>query len=160
MTQTIGFMAHDHDTCVSTSLRMIREYCADQNLQLTPTREFVLHVLLEEHRAMGAYDILERLKIEGLGSQPPVVYRALDFLVGHGFVHKLERLNAFIACTHHDGDHLPAFFICSNCDTVAETTLPHLVTPVSEAAGRLNFALDRLTLEAEGLCPACQEDSA
>ena len=68
-------------------------------LRLTPARAFVLETLLESHRAMTAYEILDKLAAAGLGSQPPVAYRALDFLVANGFVHRIERLGAFAACT-------------------------------------------------------------
>ena len=62
-------------------------------------------MLLQEHRALGAYAILDRLRDAGFGSQPPVAYRALDFLVENGFVHKIERLNAFVACSHPGASH-------------------------------------------------------
>jgi Fur family zinc uptake transcriptional regulator len=82
---------------------------------LTPVRRRVLEILLAQHRALGAYDILDTLREEGLGSQPPVADRALDFLIKNGFAHKIERLNAFIACTHLGQSHTPAFLICWNC---------------------------------------------
>jgi hypothetical protein len=58
-----------------------------------------------EHRALGAYAVLDQLREAGFGSQPPVAYRALDFLVAHGFAHKIERLNAFVACAHPGESH-------------------------------------------------------
>jgi Fur family zinc uptake transcriptional regulator len=75
----------------------------------------VLEILLAQHRALGAYDILDTLREEGLGSQPPFADRALDFLIKNGFAHKIERLNAFIACTHLGQSYMPAFLICRNC---------------------------------------------
>jgi Fur family zinc uptake transcriptional regulator len=134
-----------------------RHACAAQNLHLTPAREFVLSVLLEEHRAMGAYEILNRLKSADLGSQPPIAYRALEFLTAHGFAHKIERLNAFVACTHQHGSHTPAFFICTGCGTVAETAIPALGDPISPVAQSIGFHVARMTLEAEGHCQNCHE---
>ena len=58
-----------------------KKYCHKQKLQLTPARRKVLELLLQEHRALGAYDILDLLREAGFNSQPPVAYRALDFLV-------------------------------------------------------------------------------
>ena len=87
---------------------------------MTPVRLRALEILLEEHAAMGAYDVLARLNVEGLGSKPPVAYRALGFLVDQGFVHRIERLNAFIACAYPQDAHNPAFMICRCCGTVAE----------------------------------------
>ena len=72
--------------------------CAARKLQLTPVRKRVLEILLEAHEAMGAYDVLARLAAEGLGSKPPVAYRALGFWVEQGLVHRIEKLNAYVAC--------------------------------------------------------------
>ncbi len=96
----VGFEPHDHIGCIADAITVAEARCTANGLQMTPVRRRVLEILLQEHVALGAYAILERLRQEGLGSQPPVAYRALDFLVKHGFVHKIERLNAFVACSH------------------------------------------------------------
>ena len=111
----LGFTHHDHQHCISHAIGAAEEACAEQGLQLTPQRRRVLEILLEEHRAMGAYELLDVLRTEGIGAQPPTVYRALDFLVSNGFAHKIERLNAFVACAHPGERHAPAFLICSDC---------------------------------------------
>lgn len=116
----LAFDAHDHHSCIADTLDAAEARCAKSGLQFTPVRRRALEILATEHRAMGAYDLLDHLRAEGLGSQPPVAYRALDFLVKHGFAHKIERLNAFVACCHPDTDHSPAFLICRHCDAVAE----------------------------------------
>ena len=90
----LAFAEHDHGQCRETLLDELAAAARTRGLRLTPVRVRVLELLGEAHRAMGAYEILDRLRAEGLGSQPPVVYRALDFLIGAGFVHKIERLNA------------------------------------------------------------------
>ena len=90
--ESIGFERHDHDNCIHSCISAVDARCRDQGLQFTPVRKRVLELLLQEHRAMGAYEILDLLREEGLGSQPPVAYRALDFLVKNGFAHKIERL--------------------------------------------------------------------
>jgi len=99
-----------------------------------------LEILLHEHRPLGAYAVLERLRIEGFGSQPPVAYRALDFLVSHGFAHRIERLNALIACLHPSGSHSPAFMICRMCDAVAETRAVLSLGPLTDAAAAAGFS--------------------
>lgn len=96
----VGFEPHDHSHCVKSAITTAEKYCADNGLRFTPVRRAALDILLREHRALGAYDVLDRLRDAGFGSQPPVAYRALDFLVACGFAHKIERLNAFIACAH------------------------------------------------------------
>ena len=85
----LGFAQHDHTTCVSESLKEAEKWCLSNGLQLTPTRRKVLEVLLQEHRALGAYKILDKLREANLSSQPTIAYRALDFLVSNGFVHKI-----------------------------------------------------------------------
>ena len=134
--------------------------CAARKLRLTPARAFVLETLLESHRALTAYELLDRLAAAGHGSQPPVAYRALDFLVANGFVHRIERLGAFVACTHGGSDHSAGFLVCRACRTVAETTVrrpePALVAE-AEAAG---FTIERTVVEAEGLCARCRDAEA
>lgn len=107
---------------------------------------------------MGAYDVLERLQSEGLGAQPPAAYRALDFLVVNGFAHRIEQLNAFIACTQPGADHLPAFLICRDCRKVAEIiALPgaELFDSVARAS---DFRVESIIVEAEGRCAACRKE--
>ena len=91
----LAFDRHNHDRCIAGALKRAETHCGARRLQFTATRRRVLEILLQEHRAMGAYDILAVLSSEGLGSQPPAAYRALDFLVEHGLAHRIQRLNAF-----------------------------------------------------------------
>ena len=157
---TIGFARHDHRSCVHTALAAVEAHCAAKKLQFTPVRRRVLEILLSEHRAMGAYDILDVLRAEGMGSQPPVAYRALEFLTTHRFVHKIERLNAFIACTHPGETHTPAFLICRACDAVAEAQAEPTRGMLGHAADAAGFAIEQAVIEAVGLCPNCNEGRA
>ncbi|NNF71038.1 MAG: transcriptional repressor [Rhodobacteraceae bacterium] len=156
MTKAVGFESHNHDTCIARTMRAVEARCADRKLQLTPVRRRVMEILLEHHRAMGAYDILEVLRAEGLGSQPPVAYRALEFLRTHGFVHRVERLNGFIACVHPEADHDPAFLICSACHAVAETEAQAISGAMAQAGNAAGFEVSQMVVEAEGLCPDCR----
>ncbi len=156
----IGFERHDHHTCIKDGLEAVAAYCAENKLQFTPARRRALEVLLQEHRAMGAYEILDHLREDGLGSQPPVVYRVLDFLVSNGFAHKIERLNAFIACTHPGQDHTPAFLICRKCDAVAEAHAEPSRGMLGKIASETGFRIEQAVVEALGLCPHCQESAA
>lgn len=150
-----GFHRHDHRTCLDDGLARLRSYCARAGVRATPVRIRVLEILLDTHRALGAYDILERLNQEGFGSQPPVAYRALEFLQEHGFVHRVERLNAFVACTHPDKPHHPALLVCRVCRSVAETDADPVGGPLDCAARAAGFVIEHSTSEAVGLCPAC-----
>jgi len=154
-TPSNGFSKHDHGQCIRTALSAADAACAAQSLRLTPVRRRTLEILLESHAAMGAYEVLARLDEDGFGSKPPVAYRALTFLVEAGLAHRVERLNAFVACARPGEDHAPAFLICSGCGTVAEDSAPDALQPSASAVG---FQIDRATVEATGLCPACQDD--
>ncbi len=153
----LGFNKHDHASCVETGLANAQAHCQAEGLRLTPVRQKVLEMLLQEHRALGAYAILDRLREEGFGSQPPVAYRALDFLVEHGFAHKIERLNAFVACAHPGASHSPAFMICRKCDAVAEAYSAPAKGALGAAARAVGFEIERTVVEAEGICPDCTE---
>lgn len=151
----LGFRAHDHSVCLDKTLKAVEDRCAEQGLRLTAVRRKVLELLLQEHRAMGAYAILELLRQEGFGSQPPVAYRALDFLSEHGFVHKIERLNSFVACAHPGENHSPIFMICRVCNTVAEACAPYASGMLGDAASDAGFQIEKVVVEAEGVCPDC-----
>ncbi|AUQ52135.1 zinc uptake regulation protein zur-like protein (plasmid) [Phaeobacter inhibens] len=154
----IGFHAHDHSHCISDGIAVADAHCRANGLQFTPVRRRVLEILLQAHRAMGAYDLLDILRGEGLGSQPPIAYRALDFLVKNGFAHKIERLNAFVACSHPGDDHAPVFMICRTCNAVAEAPSQTSNGRLGAAAREAGFLIERTVMEAEGLCPKCQVD--
>lgn len=152
-----GFEPHDHIDCISDAISVAEKRCTDRSLRLTSVRRQVLEILLQKHVAMGAYNILEHLRQAGFKAQPPVAYRALDFLVTNGFVHKVERLNAFIACSYPGELHSPAFMICRQCDVVAETRSSPAKGTLGAAARSAGFRIEQTVVEAEGLCPSCQD---
>ena len=151
----LAFDRHNHDRCIAGALKRAETHCGARRLQFTATRRRVLEILLRGHRALGAYDILDELKRDGLGSQPPAVYRALDFLVREGLAHRIERINAYAACARPGGDHQPAFLICRDCGAVAETDSGLGQSRLGAAAEASGFAIERIAVEALGLCPAC-----
>lgn len=146
--------AHDHDNCVSRVLDEAEAATSASGARFTPVRRRVLEILLESHVALGAYDILKRLAAEGLGDKPPVAYRALDFLVEQGLAHRIESLNAFVACMHPGQTHNPAFMICRDCRAVAEAS--GAPDAIAKDAARIGFQVETTVVEAEGLCPKCQ----
>lgn len=153
-TPDLAFAAHDHTTCTADALARAASLIQDRGLRLTPVRKRTLEILLESHRALGAYDVLNRLAEDGFGNQPPVAYRALDFLEEHGLAHRIRRLNAFAACMHPGEDHSAAFLICSACASISETSAGPINAALTRVAG--GFAVQSTTIEALGLCPACQ----
>jgi Fur family zinc uptake transcriptional regulator len=151
-----AFHSHDHSGCAADILSHAETRAKEQGLRLTPVRRRVLEILAESHQALGAYDVLERLRADGFGNQPPVAYRALDFLVDNGMAHRITRLNAFAACTKPNRPgHAPVFLICSDCDAVAELSGTQTATALREESQDIGFQLERMNIEAVGLCPKC-----
>lgn len=156
--ESVGMTAHDHGSCKAERLAAAHGFCDAHRLHFTAVRRRVFEILLDEHKALGAYDILARLKAEGFGSQPPVAYRTLDFLVKHGFVHRIERLNAYVACVHPCETHAPAFMICRLCNTVAETSALPSRAMLGPAAREAGFEIEQTVVEAIGVCPSCRAE--
>ena len=146
---------HDHDHCRHDALRRAEDVCARQGARLTQARREVLDLLWADHRPVSAYDLLHRLNADGRKAAPPVVYRALDFLIEHGLAHRLNSLNAFIGCAHIGGEHGAQFFICRECGQVAETRSPDIDSAIRAAGADLGFRVQAPVVEVEGICPAC-----
>jgi len=157
---TPAFHPHDHHACVAGALDRAETVVRQRGLRLTPVRRRTLEILLERHGAMGAYEVLERLAEDGFGKQPPVAYRALEFLVENGLAHRIRRLNAFAACSHPGEDHHAAFLICRGCSAVAEIAAEPLRAVLEHGAAEAGFRVERTTVEALGLCRACAEAAA
>jgi len=155
-----AFTNHDHQSCSGGVLDEADQLVRQSGLRLTPVRRRTLEILLENHRAMGAYQVLERLAKDGFGTQPPVAYRALDFLVENGLAHRIRRLNAYAACMQPGVPHAPTFFICSDCEKVAEAQAFDVSDALEEAGDQIGFRVDRMNIEAMGTCPTCQKGAA
>jgi Fur family zinc uptake transcriptional regulator len=145
---------------VAASLAEAERRCTARGARLTPSRRRALEILLEAGKPLGAYEVLEKLAADGFGAQPPVAYRALDFLIEQGLVHKVRRLNAFTACTHPDTAHSAAFLICRLCGGVAETCAEPKRGALGRAARDIGFEIERTIVEAEGVCAECREHVA
>lgn len=125
---------------------------------LTPNQKLVWDALLAAATPLGAYALLEQLK-GGTMKAPLQVYRALDKLVAMGMVHRIESLNAFVACAHHHSTPGPtAFAICDNCGQVEEFTETGIGRGVSRWSKHSDFEPSRITVELRGLCGQCRED--
>ncbi len=149
---------HDHDRCASTAIAYAEAQCAARAQRLTPIRRQVLEALLESHKPIGAYEIIERLAEKNDSRLAPItVYRALDFLRQNGLVHRIESRNAFVACVHnHAGDDLVVFLICERCGAVGEgpgAVVAQALKTSSRAAG---FAPKSPLIEIVGICSHCR----
>ncbi|MFN7003648.1 MAG: Fur family transcriptional regulator [Roseinatronobacter sp.] len=153
-----GFCCADHSGSanVAAILTEAESRARAQGARLTPVRKRTLEILLQAHGALGAYEVLEKLNAEGFGSQPPVAYRALNFLVDHGLAHRIRRLNAFTACAQPGHDHRAAFLICEGCSSVTEADAGAVSAALDHAARSAGFHLTRATIEAVGHCNSCR----
>jgi Fur family zinc uptake transcriptional regulator len=122
--------------------------------ELTRNQRAVMACLSAEAQPLTAYQILDRVREAGI-SHPPTVYRALNELIRAGAVHRVESLNGFVACRHGGHDHRAAFAICRACHSVDEVELAGSGTPDIAAFAPKDFAIERVSLEFEGLCAAC-----
>ncbi len=131
--------------------------CERRKLRLTARRRQVLEILLASHQPMGAYDILGELNRSNPKEKvaPPIVYRALDFLLAEGLVHRIESKNAFISCVHPGHRTTAQFLICRDCDRVAE--MEHDDRELVAEADTLGFTIDHSVVEITGICAACQK---
>lgn len=155
--QTVGPAEHARRAHIQNALAEAKRKCQMSGLRLTPARLRVLEILLEEPRALGAYEVLERMKAEGLGAQPPAAYRALDFLITNGFAHRIEGLNAYVACAFPGQPHSPAFVYCGICGKVGETARPLDPDPFGLAAEHEGFHIEATVIEARAVCSECRD---
>ena len=130
--------------------------CTKLGYRLTSLRRRVLEFVWASHEPVKAYDVLSRLQVEREGAAPPTVYRALEFLQEVGLVHRIESLNAFVGCGNPERSHLGQFLICRTCGTVAEIDDTDITAVIAGKADAMGFAVDRETIEIEGLCAHCR----
>ena len=146
---------HDHAVCITDALDTAEQYCRKNGLRFTPLRRQVLEIVWSRHAPIGAYEILDDLRNESRAAAPPTVYRALEFLVEHGFVHKIESLNAFVGCDRPGGDHVGQFLICGECNQVGELDDPDIAKLIAKKAKKIGFDASHQTIEVRGLCRNC-----
>ena len=147
---------HNHRECVSRALKSAEQICKDRDLQLTAIRRRVLELIWERHAPIGAYDILGALK-KGEGAlAPPTVYRALEFLLAAGLIHRIDALNAFIGCESPGDAHSGLLLVCSQCNRVVEVDDPSFARLLTKKAKDSGFAAQASTLEIKGVCDDCR----
>ncbi|MBF0136680.1 MAG: transcriptional repressor [Magnetococcus sp. DMHC-1] len=148
---------HDHERCLQKTLQDAERICRERRLRLTPQRQRVLAIIASSHKAVGAYDILEMMTPGGPLPAPVTVYRALEFLMAQGLVHRLASLNAYVACRHPGADHGAHFLVCRHCATVAEMSSAAVWHSIQEKAAMAEFTVATLLVEVAGVCRHCRE---
>lgn len=145
-------------TTSQSMLAHAEKICAQRCVRLTPQRLEVLRLMTLQKGAISAYDLLDLLKISEPQAKPPTVYRALDFLLEQGFVHKVESTNSYVLCHLFDHpSHSSAMFICDRCGSVKEQGAEGVEDIMHSLAAKMGFALRHNVIEAHGLCAECVE---
>ena len=158
MTQTFPDPGHDHARCAADAIAHAEIVCRNRNQRFTPIRRLVLEALLAGHRPLGAYDVIEQLAKRQPRPAPITVYRALDFLIEQGLVHRIVSRNAFLACAHnHDQQSSVAFLICEHCGAVGEIPAAPLAQPLIESASDGGFTPKLTVVEITGTCAHCSK---
>lgn len=151
--------SHDHAQCIESALVAARQHCKARGVRLTPLREDVLTQVWQSHKPLGAYAIMDLMR-ESREEKvaPPTVYRALEFLLAQGLIHKINTINAFIGCPLGESkhSHSPCFFICQQCQETAEVELPGLERNLVVEAKAQGFQVNEQCVEITGLCARCQ----
>lgn len=157
-------MAHDH-ACIDPSHHVhdgdafvaeVERACEARGLRLTPIRANALRLIADAGRPVKAYELLDQMKATQAGAAPPTVYRALDFLLEHGFIHRLASINAFVGCHHPGGEqHAVPFLICDRCQSATELEDERIVALLDQKARAIGFVPRAQTLEVHGVCATC-----
>lgn len=147
---------HDHDRCASDAIAHAEQVCKARGQRFTPIRRQVLQALLSSHRPLGAYEVIDELAKTMARPAPITVYRALDFLMENGLVHRIESRNAFLACAHdHDDTAMVAFLICDQCGSVGEVPAAPVAKSLNDAARVTGFVPKMSVVEITGTCNHC-----
>lgn len=130
--------------------------CEQRGVRLTAQRQQVLRLLAEHAGAISAYDLLDKLRQSEPQAKPPTVYRALDFLLEQGFVHKVESVNSFVLCSGFEEHvHHTQLFICDQCGCVNECRTEAIDHTLATVAAELGFTIKHRIVEVHGTCALC-----
>ena len=149
------------------TLQSAARLCEAKGLAFTPLRRQVYALIAERDAPVGAYDLLDRLKAERANAAPVTVYRALEFLLEAGLIHRIDALQAYAACEvhdHHDhhlhGQHESAghgglMLVCNSCKHVTEFEDRKLERQIERTALDHDFRMAHHLIEIRGLCGPC-----
>tara|TARA_B100001564_G_C20425043_1_gene571861 strand:+ start:73 stop:528 length:456 start_codon:yes stop_codon:yes gene_type:complete len=145
----------NHKININEALKKAEIICNKKGVKLTKLRKKVLTLILKNHGYVKAYDLLNDLKKNDASAKPPTVYRSLDFLMEHGFIHKIQSLNAFVGCSHPDEHEDCYFLICKECKNIEECCSNKVKKVLTSTSGKNNFSPNQVTLEITGICQDC-----
>lgn len=151
------YQPHDHVRSLNAAISRAHEICNTSNVRLTSTREAILKLLWQSHQPLGAYQLQQQLsKVTDKPVAPPTIYRAIEFLINLGLVHRIPSLNAYVGCPFPNSEHSNIFLICKSCKTVAEVADNRVNSLLENVCDKATFTLENQTIELFGLCPNCE----
>jgi Fur family transcriptional regulator, zinc uptake regulator len=147
----VNQLCHEH------TMAKIEKISYQRNIRLTSQRKSVIQLMLKAERAMSAYDLLDQLREIEPQAKPPTIYRALDFLMEQGFIHKVESMNSYIICPHFDDpSHISILLICNSCQQIIEEHCSPIENELQTLAKENTFKVQHSVLEIRGVCQKCQ----
>ncbi|MEO8766939.1 MAG: transcriptional repressor [Nitrosospira sp.] len=152
-------LGHNHKQCISEALGTAGQLCMTRGVRLTLIRHQVLELIWSSHKAVKAYDLLDRIKPLQPMAKPATVYRALDFLIEQGLIHRVESLNAFIGCSYSGQQHEQLLLICKSCHEVEERAAEKVMKALAREINPLAFIAQSKTIEVHGICAKCAESA-
>lgn len=136
--------------------RQVEELCASRGVRLTSQRKRVFELICANKKASSAYELLDELKKSEPQAKPPTVYRALDFLMEQGFIHRVESTNSFISCCSCNAHkHFSQLLICDQCGNVVELQDDRLIALLANNAEQHGFKIANHVIESHGVCQMC-----
>lgn len=151
---------HDHAGCRDKAIHTAEQLCAERGVRLTPIRRKVLELIWGSHQAVKAYDLLDRIRPLEQAAKPATVYRALEFLLEQGLIHRVESLNAFIGCSCAERPHEQLLLICVQCQEVEERPGLAVMEALARELEQASFAIHRKAIEIHGVCAHCVSSQA
>lgn len=148
---------HNHQGCITQALNSAEKICQQKSIRLTPIRKRIFELVWSNHKAVGAYELLESLHKDDPKAKPVTVYRALDFLLEAGLIHKVESLNAFIGCLKPETAHNSVLLICDTCQQTDEIEAEQIYADICEIAKDNAFSPRKISLELHGICNLCRQ---
>lgn len=151
-----AFNGYNPGMSQTSLVKEVEAYCREHGIRFTDQRRMVLEIIAGSKKPMGAYDILAQMGKEVDNPKPTTVYRAIDFLKEHAFIHKIESLNAFVPCHAGHSHEGSQFMVCDDCGKVEEVHLCHLPKDLQKRIDDTGFKLSRWNTEIHGTCQSCQ----
>ncbi len=157
MNEKVLQQPHNHQACMTQALLSAETICRQKGVRLTSIRRRILELICSSHKAVGAYELLDLFREQDAKAKPVTIYRALDFLMDAGLVHKIESINAFIGCLQAETKHQSIILICDHCKNAFELDATSIYQTISTMSTNIQFTPASLTIELHGLCFSCHK---